>query len=134
MSDKDAIMQEAPIVELRGKEVKLERLGAVTIFKIARIMRSLVRKVSKAVGLERDIDISKLDKLPQSELMSLLLTAIEHGEDEVMEVVSMVLGVKEEELRDPEKYGAETVIEVCLALYDDHPDFKCLVASLKKIM
>ncbi|MBA7577884.1 hypothetical protein ES708_19740 [subsurface metagenome] len=116
----EAFVGEAPTVTIKGKQYKVRRLGIADIFKLGRIL------AVGAAGMGREV--GKLELNPGM-LAGLLLVSFPYAENQCMEFIASVIDVKVEDLKNPELFPVDSILDILKALAE-HEDIKAFFTKL----
>src|SRR5690554_6909949 len=115
----DAMIGEAPTVEVNGKEYQMKRLGVRHTFAFARIIASGAAYLGAEVG---NIISNMDDEESQAQAMGqLILLGIPYSEKQAMSLLADVIGVTAEDLSDPEQFPIGSEMEIIAGLVE-HQD------------
>ena len=123
-NEAEPLLAETPIVVINGKEYKLRRLGVGDTFKLARIISVGAAGMGKEIG---NIEIN-----PEV-VAGLLLAGFPYAERHMMELLASIVGVKYEDLIDPEKFPMGSEISIITAL-TEHVDVKAFFGKLTGLL
>jgi hypothetical protein len=124
IDDVEAIVAEVPTVTIAGQTYKLRRLGIQDTFKLARIV------AIGAAGLGGEVGNQELS--PEL-FASLFLIGFPYAEKQVFEFLGSILGVKPDELRDPQKFPMGSEVEIVNALIE-HVDVKAFFSRVEALL
>ena len=116
----EPLIGETPVVVIAGKEYKMRRLGMADTFKLARVI------AMGAAGLGTEISKVKMDA---ESVIGLLVIGFPYASDLVMELFASVLGVKVEDVKNPNLFPMGSEIEIIQALVG-HIDVKAFFTKL----
>ena len=108
----EPIVGEGPTVEIEGVIYRLRRLGMRDTFRIAKIMGIGVASMAGMVNLSRlNADMAGMA----------VIAAIPYAEDEILDLLASLVGVGEEDIRDPNLFplGSELKIIDAIAKHQD---------------
>ena len=121
----EPFLGDAPIVTIKGREYKMKRLGITEIFKLGRILAVGAAGMGKEVG--------KIDLMDPSVLAGLLLVSFPYAENQCMEFIANIINVKVEELKNPELFPIDSVLDIIEVLME-HEDIKTFFIKLTKLL
>ena len=128
------MLENMPVVELRGKDYDLQPLGIADLFKIKSLVESVIADVSEKLETE-SINIAALGSANEAVQMKVLMTAIDVAEDELYELLEMISGISQDKLKDKEVIPADAPVKILTTFWDEHPDiesFKGFLGKFKK--
>jgi len=120
----EPLIGNTPTVTIQGKEYKMRRLGIVDTFKLARIIGIGAAGIGK--------EIVNLDMSAESAI-GLLIVGFPFASKEILDLFSSLLGVTEEEIRDPNLFPMGSEVEIIKALMD-HIDAKAFFTKSVELM
>lgn len=120
----EPLIGDTPRITIKGKEYKMRRLGMVDTFKLARIMGIGAAGIGK--------EITSLEITAESAI-GLLIVGFPYAEDKILDLFSSLLGVSEEEIRDPDIFPIGSEIEIIKAL-TGHIDVKAFFTKLTGLL
>lgn len=120
----EPLIGDTPTVTIKGKEYKMRRLGIVDTFKVARIMGIGAAGIGK--------EITSLEMTAESAI-GLLIVAFPYAEEKILELFASLLGVSEEEIRNPDIFPIGSEIEIIRAL-TGHIDVKAFFTKLVELL
>ena len=120
----EPLIGETPIIKIAGKEYKMRRLGMADTFKLARVI------AMGAAGLGTEISKVIMDA---ESVIGLLVIGFPYASDLVMELFANVLGVKIEDVKNPDLFPMGSEIEIIQALVG-HIDVKAFFTKLGGLM
>jgi len=100
----DPILDEPPTVTVAGREYTLRRLGLRDAFRVGRILGRGVSMLTNA------------KEFTVGQIVHVLIGSLTANEDEVLTLIADVLGIKRDELEDPERFPLPSVLDVLEAL------------------
>jgi len=121
----ESFVGEVPTVTIKGKEYKLRRLGVTDVFKLGRIMAVGAAGMGKEVG--------KLDLMDPGVVVGLLLVSFPYAENQCMEFLASVIDVKIEDLKNPELFPIDSVLDLMKVLVE-HEDIKAFFTKLGSLL
>ena len=119
-----AFVAEAPTVVIKGKEYKLRRLGITDIFKLGRILAVGAAGMGKEIG--------KLELNP-GVLAGLLIVSFPYAENQCLEFLASIIGVKAEDLKNPELFPVDSILDI-LKVLAEHEDVKAFFTKLGALL
>jgi hypothetical protein len=124
VDDVEAMIGEGPVVEIEGTTYRMRRLGIADTFKLARIIAIGAAGIGKEIGNQ---------EMSPELFGTLFLCGFPYAERQVFEFLSSIIGVEENELKDPVKFpmGSEVIIVNALA---EHIDVKSFFNSVKSLL
>jgi hypothetical protein len=120
----EPLIGETPTVIIKGKEYKMRRLGMADTFKLARII------AIGAAGIGKEI--SSLEMTAESAI-GLLIVGFPYADQQILNLFADVLGVKNEEIRNPDVFPMGTEIDLIKALVE-HIDVKAFFLKLTGLL
>ena len=120
----EPIIAETPIVVINGREYKLRRLGVGDTFKLARVISVGAAGMGKEIG--------NIEMNPEV-VAGLLLAGFPYAERPMVELLASIIGVKYEDMKDPEKFPMGSEIEIITAL-TEHVDVKAFFGRLTGLL
>jgi hypothetical protein len=120
----DAFLNEGSTVTINGREYHIRRLGIRDTFKLARILAVGAAGMGKEIG--------KMD-LSGEVVAGLLLVGFPYAEKQIMDFFADILGIKREELDDPDKFPMGSEVEIIEALVE-HVDVKAFFDRVIKLL
>lgn len=124
--------EKMPKVELRGKEYELQPLGLLVVYDIIDLVNKVGKKISEELGI--DVDITKIPTLSKPVQIKIMMLVLKHSKEEVFQILSMVLGVEVEDLKDGSKFPPTMPITVFKKLWKEHPDIDTLKDDMGKLI
>lgn len=121
----DPILDPGPIVEINGESYPVRRLGIRDTFRVARIVGAGVLAMNKPLNTD---DLQK-----EEVIMELLAAGMVRAEGEVIGLLADVIGVKADELTDPERFPMGSEIDIIQALANSQ-DLKAFFTKLGKLI
>lgn len=119
----ETIVGDAPVVEIEGKTYTMRRLGIQDTFKVIKIIGVGVKEMA---GLARGGDFD-------AKFMTIaMIAAIPYAEDEIMDLMASLIGVKSEEIRDPDLFPLGSEVTIIEAL-TKHQDLKAFFTQLQRL-
>ena len=113
-NDVEPLIADTPTVTINGKEFKMRRMGVGDTFKLARVISI------GAAGMGAEIGNIELN--PEV-VAGLLLAGFPFAERQILELLASVIGVRYEDMKDPEKFPMGSEIEIISKLME-HVDMK----------
>jgi len=120
----EAFVAEAPTITIKGKEYKLRRLGVTDVFKLGRILAVGAAGIGKEIG--------KLEMNP-GVLAGLLIISFPYAENQCLEFIASIIGVKVEELKNPELFPVDSILDI-LKVLAEHEDVKAFFTKLGALL
>lgn len=120
----EPLIGDTPRVTIKGKEYRMRRLGMVDTFKLARIMGIGAAGIGK--------EISSLEMTAESAI-GLLIVGFPYAEEKILDLFASLLGVSEEEIRNPDVFPIGSEIEIIKAL-TGHIDVKAFFTKLTGLL
>lgn len=120
----EPLIGNTPTVTIQGKEYKMRRIGIVDTFKLARIIGI------GAAGLGKEV--SSLDISAESAI-GLLIVGFPYASTDILELFASLLGVTEEEIKNPNLFPMGSEIEIIKALMG-HIDVKAFFTKAVELM
>jgi len=100
----DPIMDPAPTITIEGHEYTLQRLGLTEVFRVSRILGRGVSMLTNA------------GEFTVGQVVQVLVGSMTANEEEVLQLIADVLGIKRDELNDPVRFPMPCIIDVFEAL------------------
>ena len=128
------MLEEMPIITLRGEEYKLKPLGIADIFRMKGYVQDIIKKSADKLEVE-NINLAKIDQLSQMHQMKLLMTVIDVAEEELYKLLTTITGLDNKTLQDRNKIPADAPVKILTTFWDEHPDiesFKGFLGKFKK--
>jgi len=113
-NDVEPLFAETPSVTINGKKFKMRRLGVGDTFKLAKVISI------GAAGMGAEIGNIELN--PEV-VAGLLMAGFPFAENEILALLADIIGVKFEDMKDPEKFPMGSEIEIISAMME-HVDVK----------
>lgn len=113
-----------PTINIKGKEYRLRRLGVSDVFKLGRILAVGAAGMGKEIG--------KLELNP-GVLAGLLIVSFPYAEDQCMEFIASIIGVKAEDLKDPQLFPVDSILDI-LKVLAEHEDVKAFFTKLTGLL
>lgn len=104
MGDTDPIMDAAPSVTIAGHEYELRRLGLRDVFRVSRI-------IGRGVSV-----LANTTEFTVGQVVQVLVSSMTANEEEVLTLIADVLGIKRDDLNDPERFPMDSIVDVLEAL------------------
>jgi len=120
----EAFVAEAPTVTIKGRQYKVRRLGVSDVFKLGRILAVGAAGIGKEIG--------KLEMNP-GVLAGLLIVSFPYAEDQCIEFIASIIGVKVEDLKDPELFPVDSILDI-LKVLAEHEDVKAFFTKLGALL
>lgn len=120
----EAFVGEAPTMTIKGRKYKVRRLGVSDVFKLGRILAVGAAGMGKEIG--------KLELNP-GVLAGLLIVSFPYAEDQCMEFIASIIGVKAEDLKDPELFPVDSILDI-LKVLAEHEDVKAFFTKLGMLL
>lgn len=120
----EPLIGNTPTVTIQGKEYKMRRLGIVDTFTLARIIGVGAAGIGK--------ELTDLEMTPDVAI-GLLIVGFPYASKEILNLFASLLGVKPEEIRDPNLFPMGSEIEIIKALAD-HIDVKAFFTKSVELM
>lgn len=118
------LIGDTPTITIRGKEYKMRRMGIVDTFTFARIIGV------GAAGIGKELtDL----KMTPDVAIGLLIVGFPYASKEILNLFASLLGIKPEEIRDPNLFPMGSEIEIIKALVD-HIDVKAFFTKSVELM
>jgi hypothetical protein len=114
----DPILDDDPTVEIAGVTYTLRRLGLRDVFRVARIF-------GRGVAVLGD----QGNRVSPGQAVQVIVASMAQNETEVLTLMADVIGVKPDDLSDPERFPMEAIVDVARALAE-HQD---MVAFFRKL-
>jgi len=115
---------ETPVVTIGGKEYKMRRLGMADTFKFAQIIGIGAAGIGK--------ELVTLDLTPEA-VIGLLIVGFPYASDRILDLFAGLLGVKPEEIRDPNIFPIGSEVTIIKALVT-HVDAKAFFIKLTELV
>ena len=115
---------ESSTITIKGKKYKVRRLGVSDIFKLGRILAVGAAGMGKEIG--------KLELNP-GVLAGLLLVSFPYAEDQCLEFLASIIGVKIEDLKDPKTFPVDSILDI-LKVLAEHEDIKAFFTKLARLL
>ncbi len=120
----EPLIGNTPTIVINDKEYKMRRLGIVDTFALARIIGVGAAGIGKElVDLEMTPDVA----------IGLLIVGFPYASKEILDLFASLLGVKPEEIRNPNLFPMGSEIEIIKALAD-HIDVKAFFTKSAELM
>jgi len=110
----EPLVAETPKVTINGRVYKMRRLGIRDTFKLAKVIAVGAAGMGKEIG---DIELNA------EVAIGLLLAGFPYAEREIVELLANIIGVKYEDMMNPEKFPMGSEIEIIKTL-TEHVDVK----------
>ena len=123
-SEIEPLLADTPTVVINEKEYKLRRLGVGDTFKLARVISVGAAGMGKEIG--------SIEMNPEV-VAGLLLAGFPYAERPMMELLASIVGVKYEDIKDPEKFPMGSEIAIITAL-TEHVDVKAFFEKLTGLL
>jgi hypothetical protein len=124
LNEVEAFIGDNPVVVIKGKEYKIRRLGVADIFKLGRILAIGAAGLGKEIGkLELNAEV----------LAGLLIVSFPYAENQCMEFIASVVDVKVEDLKNPELFPVDSILDILKALVE-HEDVKAFFTKLGSLL
>ena len=120
----EAFIGETPTVTIKSKEYKIRRLGVTDIFKLGRILAVGAAGIGKEIG--------KLEMNP-GVLAGLLIVSFPYAENQCLEFIASIIGVKVEDLKNPELFPVDSILDI-LKVLAEHEDVKAFFTKLGALL
>lgn len=120
----EPLIGDTPKVTIKGKEYKMRRMGMVDTFKLARIIGIGAAGIGK--------EITSLEMTAESAI-GLLIIGFPFAEGKILDLFASLLGVSEEEIRNPDIFPIGSEIEIIKALVE-HIDVKAFFTKLTGLL
>ena len=120
----EPLIGETPTLTIKGKKYRVRRLGMVDTFRLARIVSIGAAGIGK--------EMSTLELTPEAAI-GLLVIGFPYAEKHIIELFASLLDVKEEDMRDPNKFPMGSEIEIAKALIN-HIDVKAFFTKLPELL
>jgi len=120
----EAFVAESPTVTIKGRKYKVRRLGVSDVFKLGRILAVGAAGIGKEIG--------KLEMNP-GVLAGLLIVSFPYAEDQCLEFIASIIDVKIEDLRDPELFPVDSILDI-LKVLAEHEDVKAFFTKLTGLL
>jgi len=120
----EAFVAETPTVTIKGREYKVRRLGIADIFKLGRILAVGAAGMGKEIG--------KMELNPGM-LAGLLIVSFPYAENQCMEFIAGIIGVKVEDLKNPELFPVDSILDI-LKVLAEHEDVKAFFTKLGALL
>lgn len=117
----DAILDDAPTVEIAGETYTLRRLGLRDTFRVARILGNGIAVLGDA------------EAYSPGQVVQVLVASMTRAEEEVLNLIADLIGVKRAELDNTERFPMEAIIDVFQTL-SQHQDLQAFLARLEALM
>ena len=119
----DPLIGDTPVVTIKGKEYKMRRLGIADTFRLARIIGIGAAGIGK--------EIADLDMSPEAAI-GLLIVGFPFASEEILNLFASLLGVKLEEIRNPDLFPMGSEVDIIKALVE-HIDVKAFFTKLVEL-
>lgn len=113
-NDVEPLIADTPTVTINKREFKMRRMGVADTFKLAKVISI------GAAGMGAEIGNIELN--PEV-VAGLLLAGFPFAEKEILEFLASVIGVRYEDMKDPEKFPMGSEVEIISKLME-HVDMK----------
>ena len=113
-NDVEPLIADTPIVTINDQEFKMRRMGVGDTFRLAKVISI------GAAGMGAEIGNIELN--PEV-VAGLLLAGFPFAERQILELLASIIGVKYEDMKDPEKFPMGSEIEIISKLME-HVDMK----------
>lgn len=120
----DPLIGDTPVITIKGKEYKMRRLGIVDTFQLARIIGI------GAAGLGKEV--ANLDMTPEAAI-GLLIVGFPFASKEILDLFASLLGVKPEEIRNPDLFPMGSEVDIIKALIN-HIDVMAFFDKLAELI
>jgi len=120
----EPLIGDTPTVTIKGKEYKMRRLGMADTFKLARIIAIGAGGIGK--------EINSLDITAETAI-GLLIVGFPYADQQILNLFADVLGVKNEEIRNPDIFPMGSEIDLIKALVE-HIDVKAFFLKLTELL
>lgn len=122
----EPLIGQTPVVVINNKEYRMRRLGMADTFKMARII------AMGAAGIGKEL--VTLDLTPETAI-GLLIVGFPYASDQILELFASLLGVNDEEIRNPNIFpmGSEVTIVKALVGHIDAKAFFIKLTELGKV-
>lgn len=113
---------EYPVVEIRGKEYTLKPIPAILAFDLADVIEmgfSTVLRASRSGG-----------QIDPAEILQIITAVLRKNRSLFVEVFAHLLGVKETDFNDGQRFPLSTFPKL-LNVLGDHPDIKDFLSEVK---
>lgn len=117
----DPILDEAPTLTIAGVEYPLRRLGLRDVFRVARILGSGISVIGDAGNYS------------PGQLLQVLVASMTRAEDDVLELIADLIGVKRKDLDDTARFPMDSIITVLQGMAE-HMDLKAFLARVQTLM
>ena len=98
-----AMLSKEPVLTIGGREYRLRKLGLEAMEPLA-----LIVEAALTAGVIADVS----ELMDDSKRTRLLIFAVAHCKGPLFEIASQLLGVSEDDLRDPEQFGLGDLVAV----------------------
>jgi hypothetical protein len=119
-NDVEPLVAETPKVTINGKEYEMRRLGIGDTFKLAKVIAIGAAGMGKEIG---DIELNA------EVAIGLLLAGFPYAEREIIGLFANIIGVKYEDMMNPEKFPMGSEVEIIKAL-TEHVDVKAFFGKM----
>ena len=120
----EPLIADTPVVVINGKEYKLRRLGVGDTFKLARVIAVAAAGMGKEIAdIEMNLETAT----------GLLLAGFPYAERPMIELLAGIIGVKYEDMKDPEKFPMGSEIGIIMAL-EKHVDVIAFFGKLTELL
>ena len=113
-NDVEPLIADTPTVTINGQEFKMRRMGVGDTFKLAKVISI------GAAGM--GAEIGNIEMNPEV-VAGLLLAGFPYAERQILELLAGIIGVRYEDMKDPEKFPMGSEIEIITKLME-HVDVK----------
>jgi len=120
----EPLIGDTPTVTIKGKEYRMRRLGMSDTFKLARIIGIGAAGIGK--------EITSLEMTAESAI-GLLIVGFPFAEDRILELFASLLGVSDEDIRNPDKFPIGSEVDIIKALVE-HIDVKAFFTKLTGLL
>lgn len=120
----EPLIGDTPTVTIKGKKYKMRRLGMSDTFKLARIIGIGAAGIGK--------EITSLEMTAESAI-GLLIVGFPYAEDRILNLFSSLLGVSDEDIRNPDIFPIGSEIDIVKALVE-HIDVKAFFTKLTGLL
>lgn len=118
----EPIVGDNPAVEIEGKQYNIRRLGIADTFKLTRILSIGVSMMGGSI-----------ESMNAKSAAMALFAAIPRAEKEIIDLLASLIGVKPEEIRDPDLFPMGSEIAIIEELVK-HQDMQAFFTRLGKMI
>ena len=115
---------ESSTITIKGRKYNVRRLGVSDIFKLGRILAVGAAGMGKEIG--------KLALNP-GVLAGLLIVSFPYAEDQCLEFLASIIGVKMGDLKNPEIFPVDSILDI-LKVLAEHEDIKAFFTKLAGLL